>query len=78
MKSEIQQVLKELSLESFAIVIGSLLNLNSGPSLFLEECIFVNVETRDRGKPALKLQITTKAKFSTTLRSNIERLLLQF
>ena len=48
MKSEIQQTLKELSLESFAIIIGSLLNLNSGPSLFLEECIFVNGNTRQR------------------------------
>ena len=77
MKSE-TQVLNELSLESFAIIIGSLLNLNSGPSLFLEECIFINVETRVGGKPALKLQITTKAKFSATLRSDIGRLLLQF
>ena len=46
--------LKELSLESFAIIIGSLLNLNSAPSLFLEECIFRNVQTRDRGKPTFE------------------------
>ena len=43
MKSEIQQVLKELSLESFAIIIGSLLNLNSRPSLFNWKSAFLEM-----------------------------------